>query len=308
MAAYVIDFTDPLRPTFQINPTSYDGPGGTQSNSTLRLYGKGALQWGEAVDEDLLRLLENFASATPPLYPNPGQLWQKQELYWRNTSVSVTAVGPAPANAFFRYRFENGSWNTTNSTYPFAVDVVNTLPATGGTIGRYVYNLTDNTLYRWDTPYKQAAAQWMPRAYTAEASNPGAAVPRETLLVYTVSGIWSAISTGGAGGGGGYSTITNLTTPRPLILTDANSLIRYTSATVGNFVIPHSSSIGYPIGTRLSFRQVGAGQVAVQPDTGVTVYMKAGFSVPTSVALGGLIWFTKISADEWEADGDFVYS
>lgn len=44
-----------------LRPGGLDGPGGNQQNSDLRLYGLGALQWGEGVNENLIRLAENFA-------------------------------------------------------------------------------------------------------------------------------------------------------------------------------------------------------------------------------------------------------
>jgi hypothetical protein len=104
MTTYVIDYSDPLKAGFTIQPGSFDGPGGSVSSSSLRLYGRGSLEWGESVDEDLVRLLENFAGATPPLNPTPGQLWYKQKLYWQNTAAATLVSGAyAPLNAFFRY-------------------------------------------------------------------------------------------------------------------------------------------------------------------------------------------------------------
>lgn len=44
-----------------LQPGALNGPGGTQRNSDLRLYGLGALLWGEGMDENILRLAENFA-------------------------------------------------------------------------------------------------------------------------------------------------------------------------------------------------------------------------------------------------------
>lgn len=57
---YVIDNTDG---TLQVTipPGALNGPGGTARASDLRLYGLGALQWGEGVDENVLRIAETFA-------------------------------------------------------------------------------------------------------------------------------------------------------------------------------------------------------------------------------------------------------
>jgi hypothetical protein len=190
MSNYVIDFTDPLKPGFIIAPASFNGPGGSNADTTLRLYGRGALEWGEAVNEDLARLSENFAGATAPLYPGFGQLWLQQKLYVRNTSIALTVELPAPVNAFHRYRFEDDSWYTSGDpSFPFEVFVTTgTIGAYGdGTVlGEYVFSNAEGVLYRWDSPYVQAAAQWMPRERTSGTANPinGTTKPAQALLMW----------------------------------------------------------------------------------------------------------------------------
>lgn len=46
---------------FTIKPGTLDGPGGLSQHTDLRLYGYGVHDWGEGVDENLYRMLENFA-------------------------------------------------------------------------------------------------------------------------------------------------------------------------------------------------------------------------------------------------------
>ena len=84
MAVYTLRHTDTTKDPIVIYPKSLDGPGANRRNSDLRLYGQGAELWGEGVDENLLRLLENFASPevspgepdpTIMAAPNEGQLW-----------------------------------------------------------------------------------------------------------------------------------------------------------------------------------------------------------------------------------------
>ena len=48
--------------SFVIGPGELNGPAGFARESDLRLYGFGALKWGEGVDQNLYRILENFAS------------------------------------------------------------------------------------------------------------------------------------------------------------------------------------------------------------------------------------------------------
>ena len=42
---------------------------------SLSLYGKGAPNYGDGLQENLLRLMENFCSDVAPAYPTKGQLW-----------------------------------------------------------------------------------------------------------------------------------------------------------------------------------------------------------------------------------------
>ena len=83
---YKIDFTDqnPNR-SFELAPFTTNGPvtpldetldaRATDAVSTLLLYGKGAPDYGERIQENILHLSENFASAEEPAYPINGQFW-----------------------------------------------------------------------------------------------------------------------------------------------------------------------------------------------------------------------------------------
>jgi len=83
LVTYVIDNTSGML-DFQIAPGELNGPGGVEHLTDLRLYGNGALRWGEGVDENLLRLVENFACPEKESDDNPppgtlGKLWPKGE-------------------------------------------------------------------------------------------------------------------------------------------------------------------------------------------------------------------------------------
>jgi len=198
--AYIINFSEPTKSSFTINDNGFDGPGGSAQSSTLRLYGRGALEWGESVDEDLLRSLESYASATPPYPAVEGQLWFGVALYWYNigtgqwfrwdypagTSNSST-MAPLNSNGVGS-TLANGSWV---SITPIIYTSYAALQAATGTIGQYAF-VTDtpgNTirqLYRWDIPYAEAAPQWMPRLYRSINGNPttGSNFPTGNLYVY----------------------------------------------------------------------------------------------------------------------------
>jgi len=64
---YEVNYTDPLVTSFTVNPNQIDGPGGTTRNTSLVLHGTGRLKYGEAVNENFLHLLENFASPANPM-------------------------------------------------------------------------------------------------------------------------------------------------------------------------------------------------------------------------------------------------
>ena len=75
--------------------------GATDSTSTaLTLTGKGANAWGQMLQQNLLRLLENFATnGAAPAIPTIGQLWydaQTNKLYLRTSDGTWTAIWPQP--------------------------------------------------------------------------------------------------------------------------------------------------------------------------------------------------------------------
>ena len=65
---YQIKYTDGIR-TITIQPGTLNGPGGVLSDSDLQLFGQGTLAWGAGVDQNLLRLIENFACPESILTP-----------------------------------------------------------------------------------------------------------------------------------------------------------------------------------------------------------------------------------------------
>lgn len=106
---YIINFTDPLKSPFIIQPYTTDGtvspinptldPNATTAHTSLLLFGKGEPNYGAGVAQDLVHLLENFAGPTAPLNPIQGQLWF-------NTSVT-----PHQLHVY------DGSWSSASSQY-----------------------------------------------------------------------------------------------------------------------------------------------------------------------------------------------
>ena len=72
MSGYIIYYTDPAKSSTPIIVA--DNTKNTRSTS-LTLIGRNYPGYGQAIAEDLVHLLENFASSTPPNNPIEGQLW-----------------------------------------------------------------------------------------------------------------------------------------------------------------------------------------------------------------------------------------
>lgn len=73
--SYVINFTDPTKLPFTVQPGQVDGPGEVQAHTSLKMHGQGTVTYGENVNENFIKLLEHFANPTPPPFPTEGQMW-----------------------------------------------------------------------------------------------------------------------------------------------------------------------------------------------------------------------------------------
>lgn len=188
MSAYVIDFSDPLKAGFSIPAGGFNGPGGSNANTTLRLYGRGALEWGEAVDEDLVRLAETFASASPPSIAVQGQLWAEVSYYYHNTSASPTSG----------WWFYDPKLTTTNKwTLLNGTGIVATAAPITPALGQYYLNATTNTLFGFYNLGRYEPATWVPRSHMTGTTNPTATTyPRTALRVRDeTAGIWTSPTT-----------------------------------------------------------------------------------------------------------------
>ncbi len=123
---YKIDFTDQnANRSFELAPFTTNGPvtpndetldaRATDAASTLLLYGKGAPDYGERIQENMLHQLENFANNVEPAYPVHGQ-------FWLDTSVS-----PAQLRIYnaFRYAITDAEPPNNNNHNWFAITPTN---------------------------------------------------------------------------------------------------------------------------------------------------------------------------------------
>ena len=89
------------------------------------------------------------------------------------------------------------------------------------------------------------------------------------------------------------------------VLADNGKLVTQTNASAITTTIPPASSVAYPVGAQINLAQLGAGQVTIQGDTGVTVVstgataatpkLRAQYSTATAICT---------SADNWLVVGD----
>jgi hypothetical protein len=70
---YTVNFADSGKTPIIVNDGTVD------TSTSVVLIGKNYNRFGEALNEDLLHLLENAANATPPSNPTEGQLWYDTE-------------------------------------------------------------------------------------------------------------------------------------------------------------------------------------------------------------------------------------
>lgn len=99
-------------------------------------------------------------------------------------------------------------------------------------------------------------------------------------------------------------TQTTKTTAYTLVLADANTLVEGNSASALTFTVPPNSSVAFPVGTVVSLRQYGAGQVTVAAGSGVTIRSRGGaLKLAGQYAEAAL---TKRATDEWVLSGDIT--
>lgn len=128
MATYVVNFQSNGTETSPTIPgkANISLPKNTTNTTatSLTLTGQGVALYGEIQQENFIRLLENFASKTAPLYPTVGQLW---------FDTTVNKIKVYDINQFW---YEVGNALTVSDTEP-----------PGSAPGRLWYNTTEGILY-----------------------------------------------------------------------------------------------------------------------------------------------------------------
>jgi len=89
------------------------------------------------------------------------------------------------------------------------------------------------------------------------------------------------------------------------VLADGGKLVTLSNASAITLTIPPNSSVAYPVGTKLDFIQIGAGQVTVAGGTGVTVNSTPTLKFRAQHSGASCI---KIATDTWQLVGDLAAS
>lgn len=89
------------------------------------------------------------------------------------------------------------------------------------------------------------------------------------------------------------------------VLDDNGKLITLTNGSAITLTIPLNSSVAYPVGAQLNIAQMGAGQVTVVGDSGVTVVSTGATAAqPKARAQYSTLTAVQTSADNWLVMGD----
>lgn len=86
-----------------------------------------------------------------------------------------------------------------------------------------------------------------------------------------------------------------------LALTDAFKLVTMSNASANTLTVPPSSSVAFPIGTRIDIGQDAAGQTTVVAGSGVTINTPETLKLRKRWAKATLI---KRAADTWDLEGN----
>lgn len=93
-----------------------------QTSTDLTLIGKNVSNYGEYFNENLIKLLENFANTSPPNFPIPGQIWydtSDNRLKVYDGTQFRTSGGPIVSSTTPSSLIQGDLWinNTTNQMY-----------------------------------------------------------------------------------------------------------------------------------------------------------------------------------------------
>lgn len=111
----------------------------------------------------------------------------------------------------------------------------------------------------------------------------------------------AAIDAAVAGIPAGFAVITDATTSRTLLLTDARKYIRCTNAAAVSVIVPPQASVAWVADTETIIEQAGAGEVTIVAGAGVT--LRASSTLKTRAQYSTLT-LKRVALNEWAVGGD----
>lgn len=102
-------------------------------------------------------------------------------------------------------------------------------------------------------------------------------------------------------GGPSYTINAQTGTSYGPVLSDAQNLVTLNNASPVTVTIPNDSTVNFPVGSRLDFCQLGAGQVEIDAAGGVTLNGTPGLLLRDQYSAASAI---KLSANNWVVIGD----
>ena len=270
---FVLNWTDPSLPgkgPITLLPRVVD-----QTSSPLTLYGKGAPNYGQGLQENLLQMLENWCSPTPPGIATTGQLWfnttsQMLMVYGSDNSwhtiktdeILITSVKPsnpslgqlwfdATATKELYYYAGNNTW-TPISAQQIVVPATTAPTGSPNFLWADISSATLNTapnipvLNFWNT--SATPPVWQPvsdiAALEAHINNTSVHLSlyqHNLLLALQSSGIYPP----GSGGTGDPTILNNLAAIAPTIVDVIDSTISKTGDTMtGPLILNYGSPTG----------------------------------------------------------------
>jgi hypothetical protein len=91
------------------------------------------------------------------------------------------------------------------------------------------------------------------------------------------------------------------------VLADADKLVTCSNASPFTLTVPPNSSVAFPVGTRIDVAQLGAGQVTIDEDSGVTVNVPASLTLLLAEQYAE-VTLTKLGTDTWILAGNLEAS
>jgi hypothetical protein len=154
------------------------------------------------------------------------------------------------------------------------------------------------------------ALNWLPPVATQSVlplsgnHDGDARVALDTDTIY----VWHAathawVASSGSGGGGPLSS-SQEPGSYTLALSDASTVVEFTSASPTNVTIPPNSTINFPIGTVIEIFQYGVGQITIVAPSGVT--LRSYNNLTHTAGLYATIGLRQRALNEWVLTGNLV--